>query len=326
MTPLDNEPELTAKLAFLRCPRSYPDQPATVDVIETHLSWVFMTPTRVYKLKKPLRYDFLDFSSLAARQRNCEEEVRLNRMLAPAVYLGVEALRVDAQGRLTLVGAGTAVEYLVVMQRLRDERSLQSQLSRGVVQAREVDLAAERLSDFYLDAEPERAPPTDKLKDELAQQAEELAELLPTLSPLVHALWERVQDWLAQNHAVLGQRKVIEAHGDLRPQHIYLGQTPLFIDRLEFSRRLRLLDPVEELAFLALECERQGGAWVGERFLEIYRRRSGDNPPAGLVGFYKARRALLWALLSARHLSRGGGPQWTQRTTQYVRLGLAALA
>lgn len=150
MTPVRTEPSLATKLAFLRRPQSYPEQPASVEVIETHLSWVFLTPTRVYKLKKPLRYDYLDFSTLAARRHNCEEEVRLNRMLAPSVYLGVQALCLNAQGCLSLTEAGPAVEYLVVMRRLPESRCLQNQLRQGTVQPAEVTLAAERLVEYFV--------------------------------------------------------------------------------------------------------------------------------------------------------------------------------
>lgn len=324
MTPVRTEPSLATKLAFLRRPQSYPEQPASVEVIETHLSWVFLTPTRVYKLKKPLRYDYLDFSTLAARRHNCEEEVRLNRMLAPSVYLGVQALCLNAQGCLSLTEAGPAVEYLVVMRRLPESRCLQNQLRQGTVQPAEVTLAAERLVEFYLATPSEEPRSPRELSATLAEQAAELATLLPAQAAAIEALRASLQAWLERHGPLLAQRRRIEAHGDLRPQHVYLGVAPVFIDRLEFSRHLRLLDPLEELAFLALECERLGGAWVGERFLAVYRQRSGDAPPPGLVGFYKAVRALLWALLSARHLNRGGGPEWTARAEHYLQLGQTA--
>ncbi|HEB77603.1 MAG TPA: hypothetical protein ENI90_03630, partial [Methylothermaceae bacterium] len=90
---------LAAKLAFLRDPSSYPDQPARVEAIETHMAWVFLTDRFAYKLKKPVRYPYLDFSTLAAREFYCHEEVRLNQRLAPGVYLGVAALNLS-NGRL----------------------------------------------------------------------------------------------------------------------------------------------------------------------------------------------------------------------------------
>lgn len=320
------EPALAAKVDFLQQPGNYPERPAAIEVIETHLSWVFLSPRRVYKLKKPLRYDYLDFSTLAARRHNCEEEVRLNRMLAPSVYLGVIPLLQTGDGRLSLTGPGRTVDYLVKMRRLPHELSLESQLARGVVQGAEIDRAAGQLVDFYLRAPTAGFIDLPELYAWLAAAPAELGELLQTPpnagEPLRHALLQ----WLEQRQSLLEQRPLREVHGDLRPQHVYLGPTPLFIDRLEFNRDFRLLDPVEELAFLALECERLGGAWVGERFLAVYGQRSGDPPPPNLVAFYKARRALLWALLSARHLARGGPSRWADRARLYLQLGCAALA
>ena len=101
---------IEAKVSLLRRPATYPDAPGRVDVVETHMSWVFLTDRYAYKMKKPVRYDFLDFSTLALRQRDCEEEVRLNRRFAPDVYLGTVPLSVDAHGNLHLGGEGEVVD------------------------------------------------------------------------------------------------------------------------------------------------------------------------------------------------------------------------
>lgn len=106
------------KVAFLRTPAAYPTHPRRVDVIETHMSWVFLAGDRVYKLKKPVHYPFLDFRTLASREFHCREEVRLNRRLAPHVYLGVVPLTQDHGGALALGGGGEVVDWLVEMRRL----------------------------------------------------------------------------------------------------------------------------------------------------------------------------------------------------------------
>lgn len=118
-----------------------------------------------------------------------------------------------------------------------------------------------------------------------------------------------------------------EVHGDPRPQHIYPGDTPVFLDRLTFRHQLRLMDPAEELAFLALDCERLGAARVGERFFAAYRRITHDDVAAPLVACYRVRRALPWAWLSGSHLQRGAPEQpWRGIACNYLRLGLASLA
>jgi aminoglycoside phosphotransferase family enzyme len=119
-----------AKVAALRRPDAYAGRPQTVEVVETHMSWVFLTPEHAYKMKKPVRYDGLDFSTLATRRFYCSEELRLNRRLTTDVYLDVVALRADALGALRIATAGAAVEWLVMMRRLPNDRMLDHLLYR----------------------------------------------------------------------------------------------------------------------------------------------------------------------------------------------------
>ncbi len=127
------EPSLADKVAHLRRPESYPGRPQRVEAIETHMSWVFLTDRHAYKLKKPIRYDRLDFSTPERRRFYCQEEVRLNRRLAASVYLGTPALTRDARGALTLGGTGRPVEWLVHMRRLPEHLTLEHLLSRRPV-------------------------------------------------------------------------------------------------------------------------------------------------------------------------------------------------
>jgi aminoglycoside phosphotransferase family enzyme len=118
--------------------------------------------------------------------------------------------------------------------------------------------------------------------------------------------------------------KIVEGHGDLRPEHVFLGPEPVFIDCLEFNRDWRLLDPVDEIAYLALECECAGAPWIGEAALEIYREHTRDDAPAALVRFYKSCRATLRAKLSAWHLKDHPDPadrtKWIARAQRYLEL------
>jgi len=122
---------LEAKVRALRDPATYPEAPRAIEVRETHMSWVFLTERHVYKLKKPVRYDFLDFSTFEKRRADCEAEVRLNRRFAPDVYLGIVALTADAHGALRLNGEGEAIEWLVKMRRLPDEHMLDQRIRAG---------------------------------------------------------------------------------------------------------------------------------------------------------------------------------------------------
>lgn len=322
-----HEVTLATKVAFLSRPDSYPERPATVEAIETRLSWVFLTPTRAWKLKKPVRYDHLDFSALDARRADCEEEVRLNRPLAPDVYLGVEPLVMTRSGALVIGASGHPIDYLVCMRRLPSERCLEDRIQAGELDADEVARAGEALAAFYRDAPVAGHVDPDAIAGEIDTEAAEL-ETLP-LGPDAGAarLHEMLQQTLVEHRRQLVRRERREVHGDLRPQHVYLGAQPVFLDRLTFRRDLRLMDPAEELAFLALDCERLGAAWVGDGFFEAYARVVGDEVPAQLVACYRARRALLWALLSGRHLLRGAAERpWRNVARDYLRLGLESLS
>ena len=145
----------------------------------------------------------------------------------------------------------------------------------------------------------------------------------------VHAVRVAQQAFLARASALLEQRirdrRVGEGHGDLRPEHVCLAHEPVVIDCLEFNREFRLLDAAEDLAFLALECERLGDAELGRHILSLYARISGDDPDPGLLSFYMSRRACLRAKTAAWHLNDPGlaNPgKWRGRAGEY--LGLAA--
>lgn len=142
-------------MRFLSRPESYPEPTSGVELRETHLSCVFLTDEHVYKLKKPLCYDFLDFSTLEARRRNCETEVRLNSELAPSIYEGVVTLAEDLRDGFNLKGAGRPIEYLVKMRRLPDEWNLEARLEEDRVRARDM---WRRLPGSWRDSMPVGSP------------------------------------------------------------------------------------------------------------------------------------------------------------------------
>lgn len=317
------------KVARLRDPGIYPDRPAAVEVIETHFSWVFLTPSRVYKLKKPVRYHGLDFTTLAARRHNCTQEVALNRRLAPAVYLGVAALTRTAAGRVEFDGPGTVLDWLVVMLRLPAAAMLDAAIRAGTVDLAAVDSIAALLAGFYRNAAPAPLDP-DAYRDRLAATLAENRAVLGAADgldqPLVAALSAWQEEFLQSRSALLGERAahLVDAHGDLRPEHICLAPEPAIIDCLEFDAELRRLDPLDELAYLALECERLGAADVGQRILAQYQTATGNRCPTELFDFYGAFRACVRAKIAIWHLADcapGELEDWRQRARDY--LGLA---
>lgn len=299
------------KVVFLRRPEIYPERPEQVEVIETHMSWVFLTERLVYKLKKPVRYDYLDFSTLEARHKNCAREVHLNRRLAGDVYLGIVPLTLDEDNALHLDREGRVVEWLVQMRRLPAGRMLDVAIRDQTVEADEVCKVSRVLADFY------RHSPAVPISSTAYRRRfeEDIRSNMIELSDSRYALPEQQVSYLAaaQKQFLMAQgdlleqrardRRIIDAHGDLRPQHIFLTPEPVIIDCLEFNRDFRILDPLDELAYLSIECERLGASVIGERVLEYYRQATGDCCPAELIQFYKAFRACLRAKIAVWHIA-----------------------
>jgi aminoglycoside phosphotransferase family enzyme len=324
-------PDLAARVAFLSRPEAYPDRPRSVERVETHMSWVFLTDRHAYKLKKPVRHEGLDFSSPELRRLDCEEEVRLNRRLARDVYLGTLALTLAPGGTLRLGGTGETLDWLVHMRRLPAHRMLDELIRRGEIEEASVRPAAQRLAEFYARARAVELAP-DAYRKRLAEGVR--SDLQELSRPEFGLRTERVaklaeaQIAFVERHGALFdrrvlQRRIIEGHGDLRPEHICLTPEPAIIDCLEFSRELRIVDPADELAVLALECERLGRPVVGRWFLETYTQVTGDEPPQVLVRFHRTYRAMRRAKIAAWHLddpSVRDREKWRERARCYVEL------
>lgn len=299
------------KVAFLSKCGAYADRPRVVDVKETHMSWVFVAGEFVYKLKKPVRRPFLDLTTLAAREANCREEIRLNRRLAPDVYLGMVPLTQEHDGRLALAGHGEAVDWLVKMRRLPDACTLDRViLDRTITpQSGSIEALTDLLIAFFAACQPADISPLAYVRQFAREHVVNVAVLRDSRFSLdgaqVKGVLDRVQRGI-EDGALLEDRvkhgRVVEGHGDLRPEHICLSDPPVIIDCLEFSRELRLVDPFDELTFLALECELLGAGWIGERLIERCAQRLNDAVSPRLLEFYWVYRACLRARLALAHL------------------------
>lgn len=331
MTPA--QVELEQKVAALCRPETYPDAPRRVEVIETHMSFVFLTPAHAYKMKKPVRYDSLDYSTLALRHRYCSEELRLNAPLAPGVYLAVVPLVREPGGRLRLDSRGEVIEWLVQMRRLPQSEMLDERIRRGSLAEREIAALAGRLAVFYTQAaseamtfEEHRAYILSELERDRCAFEPHAAELgAGAIDTLRRAQLAFIRDKEALLRQRAAQRRFVDGHGDLRPEHVCLLEQPVIFDRIDFNRRLRIVDPVGELAHLGMECERLGAAWVGEQLLSHYAGRTGDHPPRELVDFYKSLSASLRARLSVLHtreLEAARWGRWLAAGRSYLELAL----
>ena len=322
-------PQIAKKVAFLSNAASYPVAADKVEVLETHMSWVFLVGPRVYKLKKPLARQLFDFTSVDNRYQNCVEEVRLNTRLGGDTYIGVEQLSVEPGGRLVLGGGGVTVDWLVVMRRLPEASMLEAQIESGTLAYWRITAAAELLARFYLNNESIKLSGEhylQRLRDGIRENHRQLLDYsLP--GNRVKPVCDQQMTLLENNSVRLADRatagRLVEAHGDLRPEHVCLTDPPVVIDCLEFNRDLRIRDSADELSFLAMECEKLGDEKVGKILFDVYGQITGDEPEASLIAFYKAYRATERARLAIWHLDddyqERRGP-WRQKALDYLTI------
>lgn len=326
----NDEPSLDDKVRYLKRPQSYPVGVGNVVARETHMSWAFMAGDRVYKLKKPVRFPYLDFSTLDRRAAACRAEYLLNRRLAPDVYLAVVPLTMKASG-FAIGGEGTVVDWLVLMRRLDEDGTLEAALLRGKLEPAQADRVAAKLAAFYARARQLHIPPEVYLARWRKALAYDRRSLLDPRFGLPQGCIERIarvqhRFMRERSHLLLDRlrmRHLVDAHGDLRPEHIWLCDPVTIIDCLEFDPRLRALDPLDEVAFLHLECERLGARWAGERIRRRLARLLHDDPTSGLFEFYRSHNAMVRARLSIAHLldekPRTPG-KWPSLARTYLRL------
>ena len=331
--PASEEIDIGCKVAFLGSPQIYAERPTRVEKVETHFSWVFLTDRCVYKLKKPLRGDGFDFSTAQARRRNAEEEVRLNRRLALDVYLRVVPLTLDDGHGLAIGGEGVGVDSLVKMVRLPAERMLDRRLARGDWHYADIHALADCLAKFFATARRVPIQPIaylDRFRAEChasrrafhSSGSPALQHAVKWVVGYIEAFISRHNDRLLRR---LKDRRIVEGHGDLRPEHICLGSAPRIIDCLEFRLDLRCLDPVAELAFLAMECASLGVPSIGRMLFHRYCQRTGDCPPPVLITFYKAIGALIRARIAILHLQETpvrDPAKWPKRAADYLEIAL----
>lgn len=285
----------------------YAHRAADISLLETHISWVLLAGDYAYKIKKPVDLGFLDFRELSARRFFCEEEVRLNRRLAPQLYLGVVAI--GGSARQPCFGIEPAIEYAVKMHRFPTGRQLDRLLAQGGLLPRHIDAIAGNLAAFHA-AQP--AAPADSAFGGLEaiaaparQNFQQLASLLPSeyvlqLAELQNASEGRYASCLKLFEQRLQAGFVRECHGDLHLANlVLLDDGPVAFDCLEFDPKLRWIDVINDIAFLIMDLQQRGRSDLAFRFLNAYLQISGDYGGVGVLRFYLAYRAVVRAKISA---------------------------
>ena len=315
-------PSVAGLVSALRDPRAYPHECKLVEVIETHISWVFLAGEFAYKVKKPVKLPFLDFSSLASRRFYCEEELRLNRRTAPALYLGVVAIAGDPP---RMGGDGPPLEYAVKMRRFPDGALLSEIADAGGLTEGLVDKLALRVAAMHESAE--RAP--DDAHVESSQRAvqpaldnfQEIAKL--GVEAGAFRRLEALRRWTQIEGQALcaafarrrAQGFVRECHGDLHLGNIaVVDGEPLPFDAIEFNLRLRWGDVMGDVAFAMMDLLRHSQPRMAARFLNAYLERTGDYEGLHVLRFYLVYRAMVRAKIEAIRASqlRAGSAEHTQ--------------
>jgi aminoglycoside phosphotransferase family enzyme/predicted kinase len=324
-------PDLLAALAHPAC---YPHHPAQVEVLQTHISAVFLAGHEVYKLKKPVHFSFLDYSTLELRRQYCEEEVRLNHRLAPTVYLGVVPVLRTPDGyrvrEAVNMQDAEVVDYLVRMRRLPPERTLDALIANGQVTKFGMHALAKRLVHFHTTALTSGA--AEYGAPAAVWQA--VAENFHTTAPFVgrtisEQQYRSIQQFSRQfftEHQELLKARVVQdrvrdGHGDLRCDHVYfLDDGIAIIDCIEFNPRLRTCDVASELAFLAMDLELRGAVSWAKELVHTYATHAADDALVTLLPFYQCYRAYVRGKVeSLKSMAPEIPPEEQERARQHAR-------
>lgn len=302
-------------IAALRDVRRFPHEARHVSVIETHISWVLLVGRYAYKIKKSVDLGFLDFTTLALRRHFCEEEIRLNRRLAPQLYLDVVAI--GGRPDKPELGALPAIEYAVRMRRFAASRELHRLMARGLITPQHMDSLAATVAHFHASlAAADAGTPFGTPAEIHAAALENFSHLQAVLTDVedvasVQALRVASERSYVAGKPVFERRRaqgyIRECHGDLHLGNIVLvGQQPVPFDGIEFNPALRWIDVMSEIAFTAMDLLYHHRADLAWRFLNAYLQATGDYGGAPVLGFYIGYRAAVRAKVSAIRSAQAG--------------------
>lgn len=278
-------------------PDFYPHRPQTVELVQTHISWVFIAGDDVYKVKKPVNFGFLDFTTLEKRKFYCEEELRLNRRLAPSIYLDVLPITRDRLGRLSFGEEEDIVDYAVHMKRLPLDRMLKVLLARDEMTDGTMEAVAGKIAQFHRTAQTGGA--IDEMgtirtirhnNEENFAQTEKYIDV--TIPAYQHSFIREYVERFLDVHKLLlekrvAQHKIRDCHGDLHLEHICIADDIIVFDCIEFNERFRFADVAAEVAFLTMDLDYNGYHRHSDVFERSYLNESGDTDMTALLNFYR---------------------------------------
>ena len=287
----------------LQNPASFPDKTTNICVVQTHISAVFVGDEFVYKIKKPVNFGFLDFSTLEKRHYCCNQEVALNRRLSQDVYLGVFPVMFDGMTHTLKQRSGEAVEYAVKMRRIPDDKLMKSVFFKGELTDSHLEKIANVLAGFHLHAaksvEIDEFGKPERFKintDENFEQVEKFIGITISKSEFdavnrwTENFFETNQDLFLKR---VEQGRIRDCHGDLHMEHICFIENLSIIDCIEFNERFRYSDSIADIAFLLMDLEYHGGANHSKVLWNAYRQSAKEGEVDELLTFYKVYRAFV---------------------------------
>ncbi len=282
-------------------PEVYPERTSRVKLIQTHISFVFITDNFVYKVKKPVDFGFLDFYTLRKRRYYCEKEVELNRRLSPDVYLGVVKITDEGDG-LVIDGDGEAVDYAVKMKKLPSKNLMLNLLEKGKLEELMIHQVAKKIAKFHDDAATNKKidefgsiGTIKKNTDENFQQTKKYVGKTITrdqfniIKKYTENFYKNKEKFIKR----IDQKKIRDCHGDLHLEHIYLMEPIAIIDCIEFNERFRYSDTAADVAFLAMDLDFHGYPEFSTALVNSYAKYSGDDDIYEIIDFYKIYRAFV---------------------------------
>ena len=295
-------------------PEVYNHPVKNIELIETHISWVILTGDFAYKIKKPVDFGFLNFSTLEKRHTCCLNELRLNRRLAPDIYLAVVSIS-GAADKPVITGSGEAIEYAVKMAQFSQSAQLDFMLAAGELKVEHMDAIAQMVADFHQHIEIADSSMDYGNNDVIYQPVEEnINQIRENLDTTLYTdtlatleLWSK--DTFEKLKFIFEQRKcdgfVRECHGDMHLRNlVWLDTGPTAFDCIEFNSHLRWIDVISEVAFLVMDLQDRQQPQLANRFLNSYLEVTGDYEGLAVLPFYLCYRALVRAKVDALRLEQ----------------------
>lgn len=316
----------------LQDPEAYDEEVTNIEIVHTHISVVFLTDHFVYKVKKPVDFGFLDFTSLERRHFYCEEEVRRNRPLCDDMYLGVVTLNRECEGEYRINGAGPIIDYAVKMKRLPGERIMTRLLEEDKVTKAHIDVIAGLLADYHRKAatgkDVDEYGSLDQVRANWVQNFEQTRDHRGGLLDAAEFddLERRVLDFMTGKEALFEKRvtegRIRECHGDVHSGNIFiLENDDIYIfDAIEFYRGFSCSDVANEVAFLAMDLDFMGREDLSDHFVDRYIEYSKDAELKDLLDFYRCYRAYVRAkVIGFKLFDRNVGDEEKEESRELVK-------